>query len=68
MEPSLTGEDFSFISALVPATMVFVGTRNEATASTYPLHHPKFKIDEATLEHGVLYFLSLMKELAVIKD
>ncbi|RUT45354.1 amidohydrolase [Paenibacillus anaericanus] len=68
VQPSLTGEDFAFISALVPATMVFVGTRNEALDAVYPLHHPKFRIDEAVLENGVAYFLSLVTELAVLEQ
>jgi len=68
VKPALTGEDFAFISSLVPSTMVFVGARNEELGAVYPLHHPKFKIDEAALGHGVAYFLSLITELAVIEQ
>ncbi len=66
VRPALTGEDFAFISALVPSTMVFAGARNESLGAVYPLHHPNFMIDEGVLEHGVELFLSIVKELKLL--
>ena len=49
-EKTTGGEDFSFFGADTPATFAFVGSRNESKVDYYPHHHPKFQIDEDSLE------------------
>lgn len=63
-QPTLAGEDFAFYSVQVPSTFVFVGTKNSALETDYPHHHPKFKLDEASLADGVALFLAIIKEVA----
>jgi amidohydrolase len=46
-------DDFGFYSAIRPAVYFRLGVRNEAKGAVYPLHHPKFQIDEDALPIGV---------------
>ncbi|MGO6819616.1 M20 metallopeptidase family protein [Rhizobium brockwellii] len=46
-------DDFAFYCEKSPSVYFRLGTRNEAAGSTYPLHHPKFRVDEDTLRTGV---------------
>lgn len=46
------GEDFAFYTERVPGCFVALGIRNEEFGSTYSVHHPKFKVDEAALPIG----------------
>jgi len=46
-------DDFGFYSEIRPAVYFRLGVRNEAKGATYPLHHPKFQIDEDALPIGV---------------
>ncbi len=48
------GEDFARYSTLVPALYFKLHTKPEGTA--YPLHHPKFDVNEAVLYKGSLAF------------
>ncbi|WP_067724611.1 M20 metallopeptidase family protein [Oceanobacillus damuensis] len=51
INPSMGGEDFSYYTQKVPGLFFRLGTRcNEETS--YPLHHPKFDIDEEALSLG----------------
>lgn len=59
-EPMFGAEDFAAYSEVVPASMQFIGVHNEAFGEAYPLHHPKFKIDEAALVKGSEYFVELV--------
>lgn len=52
-KPSLGGEDFSFYLDHCPGAMFRLGVRNPANPY-YPLHHPKFEIDELAIETAVL--------------
>ena len=45
-------DDFAFYSEKRPSVYFRLGIRNEAVAAIYPLHHPKFRIDEASLPIG----------------
>ncbi|MFK2827242.1 amidohydrolase [Bacillus sp. B190/17] len=62
-EPLFGGEDFSAFSQKVPASMQFIGVHNEKFGKAYPLHHPKFKIDEGALQYGVDYFVGIATKL-----
>ena len=49
----LGGEDFAHYAQKVPGLFVFLGVRNESLGAIYPLHTPKFRLDEAALPLGV---------------
>lgn len=54
------GEDFSFYSNEVPATFLIVGSSNEKEETKYPLHNPKFNIDEKVILNGALAFSKIV--------
>lgn len=62
-DPLFGAEDFAAYSEIVPASMQFIGVHNESFGEVYPLHHPKFKIDEDALQHGVNYFVNIAAKL-----
>jgi amidohydrolase len=45
-------DDFGFYSEKRPSVYFRLGIRSEAGGSVYPLHHPKFRVDEAALPIG----------------
>lgn len=47
---STTGEDFSEFTSRIPGVFCHIGTGNPDKNSCYPLHNPKFNIDESTLK------------------
>jgi amidohydrolase len=49
---STGGEDFAFYSEKVPAAMFRLGVSNGQSETSYPLHHPKFDLDEQALPIG----------------
>lgn len=51
-EPSLGAEDFSVYLDKVPGCMFRLGVGH--TGKNYPLHHPKFEIDEDAIVTGVV--------------
>ncbi|MFL0362827.1 M20 family metallopeptidase [Pseudobacillus sp. 179-B 2D1 NHS] len=62
-EPLFGGEDFSAFSQEIPASMQFIGVHDPDFGEAYPLHHPKFKVDEEALQFGVNYFVGIAKKL-----
>ncbi|NLY21324.1 MAG: amidohydrolase [Tissierellia bacterium] len=55
-KPSMGGEDFSCYLEKVPGTMFYVGIYNEKKEAIYPIHHPKFNIDEDVLSKASAVF------------
>ena len=51
--PQLGAEDFSAFSRRIPGCYLFLGIRNEARGITYPLHTPRFDVDEDCIGLGV---------------
>lgn len=47
------GEDFAYYAKRIPGTVVFVGVGNPRKGIKFPLHHPRFDIDEDALKVGV---------------
>jgi amidohydrolase len=45
-------DDFAFYSEKCPSVYFRLGIRNEEVGSVYPLHHPKFCVDEQALAKG----------------
>jgi amidohydrolase len=52
-EPSLGAEDFSVYLNHVPGMMFRLGVGHK-NQPNYPLHHPKFEIDESAIITGVV--------------
>ena len=65
--PIMGGEDFAYYTEVVPGCFVGLGSRNESIDATYPMHHPKYKVDEDALPIGaalhVEYALRSLSEL-----
>ena len=53
-QPQMIGEDFSRYARLVPGVHFRLFTKREG--NDYPLHHPKFDLDEQVLWRGSLIF------------
>jgi amidohydrolase len=53
-EPSLGAEDFSLYLEHAPGTMFRLGVGFQDRAVNYPLHHPKFEVDEGAIAAGVM--------------
>lgn len=63
MRPSMGGEDFSAYQQRVPGVFAFVGAGNVDAGITFPHHHPRFDIDERSLDVGLRYLLAATLEL-----
>ena len=50
---SMAGEDFAEFADRVPSAFLFVGTGNQAKETCFPHHHPKFNLDEDSLNIGM---------------
>ncbi|MFS8583208.1 MAG: IAA-amino acid hydrolase [Limnochordales bacterium] len=50
--PVMGGEDFSFFAERVPGVFAFLAVGDERTGQAYPVHHPKFTINEDALPVG----------------
>eukprot|EP00887_Chlorella_sp_A99_P007465 scaffold2.g7465.t1 len=58
-EPSMAGEDFSFIARAVPSAFIFLGIRNESAGAVHGLHSPRFTLDEGVLKTGAALHAAL---------
>lgn len=58
---SMTGDDFSYFSELVPGAYFKLGVGNKEIGACYPIHSPKFKADERALPIGA----AIMAQAAV---
>lgn len=65
--PSLGGEDVGYFLQHVPGTYFFTGVGNEQLKATYPHHHPKFDLDEQSLQNSVKLFLSIIENSEELK-
>lgn len=59
-EARLLGEDFASYLNVIPGAFFFLGTRGGEDTS-YPLHSPRFDIDERALAKGVEMFTGIAK-------
>lgn len=50
--PMMGVEDFAFFAENVPSAFYHLGVRNEETGCIYPVHHPRFDLDERSLAVG----------------
>jgi len=56
-EPSMGADDMAYFLQEVPGTFFYLGSHNpKTTRLTYPIHHPKFDIDEDIMWIGSAVF------------
>ena len=55
----LGAEDFAYFAKAVPSAFVAIGTGNPEKGYTWPVHHPKFDLDEDGLANGVQMLCNL---------
>jgi IAA-amino acid hydrolase len=66
--PIMGGEDFAYYTEVVPGCFIGLGMRNESVGATYPMHHPKFGVDEDVLSIGAsLHVEFAMRSLAELR-
>lgn len=63
MRPSMGGEDFSAYQQKAPGVFAFVGAGNVDAGIAYPHHHPRFQIDERSLNLGLRYLTAATLDL-----
>ncbi len=56
LQPTTGGEDFAFFALEKPAAIIRLGCSNESKGLTFPLHSPRFDVDEDVLTVGVDVF------------
>lgn len=56
---AMIGEDFAYYLKEVPGAFLNVGVKNPSL-ETYPLHHPKFNLNEDGLLKGMEVFLTIL--------
>jgi amidohydrolase len=59
--PLLAGEDFAYFTRAVPGALFLLGVGNPACDAVYPLHHPRFAIDEEALVIGTATMASAVR-------
>jgi amidohydrolase len=59
LPPNMGGEDFSAFMEKAPGTFFFTGARNETRKIVEPHHHPKFDIDETSLDMSLRLFVAV---------
>lgn len=60
LSPTLIGEDFAYYLQDIPGAFFHLGISDPDSKNNYPLHHPKFYIDEASLLKGIQLFLAIL--------
>lgn len=64
---AMVGEDFAYYLQHVPGAFLNIGVGQAEADEVYPLHHPKFNLNESGLVKGMeVYLLLLMKHLKVV--
>ncbi|MGX7872505.1 M20 metallopeptidase family protein [Mesorhizobium sp. ORM6] len=51
-------DDFGYYSEKRPSVYFRLGIRNEQVGSVFPLHHPRFRVDEAAMKVGAATLIS----------
>jgi amidohydrolase len=57
--PTMGGEDFSAFLTKAPGTFFYTGARNADRGIVSPHHHPKFDIDESSLDLSLRLFVAV---------
>jgi amidohydrolase len=61
--PIMGGDDFSAYQQEAPGVYFMVGARSEEAGATFPHHHPRFTIDERSMENAIGVFVETAREL-----
>ena len=61
-KPVMSGEDFAYVAKRFPASMLWLGCRNEDLGIVNPLHSPNFQMDERCLSIGSALFVEFALE------
>ncbi|MFJ8234232.1 M20 family metallopeptidase [Ureibacillus sp. NPDC094379] len=67
-QPMFGTEDFAIMAEQVPSSYQFIGVHHEKLGEAYPLHHPKFNLDENALILGTSYYVEIAKQLCPIEQ
>lgn len=59
LKPTMGGEDFSAFLEKAPGTFFYTGAGSVARGIVYPHHHPKFDIDETSLDMSLRLFVAV---------
>jgi amidohydrolase len=65
IDPIMGGDDFSAYQREAPGVYFMVGARSEEAAATFPHHHPRFTIDERSMENAIAVFVEVSRDLLV---
>jgi amidohydrolase len=65
IDPIMGGDDFSAYQREAPGVYFMVGARSEEAGATFPHHHPRFTIDERSLENAIAVFVEVSRDLLV---
>jgi amidohydrolase len=57
-EASMGGEDFAAFLAIAPGCLLRLGTAS-SSATSWPLHHPAFDLDEQSMHHGIMALVTM---------
>ena len=63
MRPTMGGEDFSAYQQRAPGVFAFIGAGNVEVGIDFPHHHPRFQIDERSLDVGLRYLTAATLDL-----
>lgn len=63
LRPTMGGEDFSAYQQRAPGVFAFVGAGNVERGIVHPHHHPRFQVDERSLDVGLRYLAAAAAEL-----
>lgn len=59
LPPNMGGEDFSAFLEKAPGTFFYTGAGNVSRGIVYPHHHPRFDIDETSLDQSLKLFVAV---------
>jgi amidohydrolase len=65
IDPIMGGDDFSVYQREAPGVYFMVGARSEEAGATFPHHHPRFTIDERSMENAIAVFVEVSRDLLV---
>ena len=52
-------EDFAYYQEQIPGAFLFLGNFDESKGIVHFCHHPRFRVDDTAMEHGVHTWLAL---------
>ena len=67
LKPNMGGEDFSAFMEKAPGTFFFTGAGNPSRGIVEPHHHPRFDIDESSLDQSLRLFVAVAIDVLGVK-